>query len=308
MDISNFKSSNIRAFAGFIVPFVLLISGIYLSLTGILGLHLAGQLVLSFFFLQTFILLHECGHSNFFRTRLLNQAFGHLFGILTLIPFYTWRHMHFLHHLWTGWRDKDPTTEKTIEPSNSKAIRIIANISWQLFIPIFYVSYKISNYWNLIKIKRFLNEQKFRLSIVNVIVYIILYTILIYFFGQFILANLLPAFLLSLVWKELVILTQHSHIEIPVSEGKVVRPVSFINQIEFTRSFYINPILAHYFLFSFNLHEVHHAYPVLPAYWLQNVDLGIEKKPKYSEWFLQAKSMKGEDYVFRTSKHTGIKF
>ena len=119
---------------------------------------------------------------------------------------------------------------------------------------IFYLSYKLSNYWNLNKIKRFLKPERFRIAILNVVLYVILYALLITFFGRFILVNLLPAFLLSLVWKELVILTQHSHIEIPVSEGKTVRPVSTLKQIEYSRSFYIHPILSHYFLFGFNLH------------------------------------------------------
>jgi len=308
MDISNFKSNNVKAFASLIIPLALLFSGIYLSIIDIFWFYLVGQIILSFFFLQTFILLHECGHFSFFKSRFLNQIFGHFFGILTLIPFYTWRQMHYLHHIWTGWRDKDPTTEKTVEPSNSKVIRIIANISWRFYIPIFYLSYKFSNYWNLNKIKRFMNAEKYRIAFVNVVLYIFVYAALIYLFGSFILANLLPAFLLSLVWKELVILTQHSHIEIPVSNGNDVRPVSTLKQVEYSRSFYINPFISQYFLFGFNLHEVHHAYPGLPAYWLQNIDLGIEKKPKYSEWFSQAKSMKGEDYIFRTSKHTGIKF
>ena len=308
MDISTLKSSNINAFRSLIIPFAIMFTGIYLSFFDFFWSYLAGQLILSVFFLQTFILLHECGHFSFFRSRFLNRIFGQFFGIFTMIPFYTWQQMHYLHHIWTGWRDKDPTTEKTVEPSNSKAVRIIANISWRLYIPIFFLSYKFSNYWNLHKIKQFLSPERYRVAFVNVVVYIILYSLLMYFFWNFILIYLLPAFLISLVWKELVILTQHSHIEIPVSNGENVRPISTLKQVEYSRSFYINSIISHYFLFGFNLHEVHHAYPGLPAYWLQKVDLGIEKKPKYSEWFTQAKSMKGEDYIFRTSKHTGIKF
>ena len=306
-----FLNSNQRtgkAFVSLIIPFFLLFAGVYLSVNHFIWYYLAGQIILSIFFLQTFILLHECGHFNFFRSRFLNLTFGHFFGILTMIPFYTWTQMHFLHHIWTGWRDKDPTTEKTVEPGNSRAVRIISNFAWRFYIPVFFLSYKLSNYWNLIKIKRFLSRPKYRIAVINVALYINLYVVLIFFFGGFIFVNLLPAFLLSLVWKELVILTQHSHIEIPVSNGNDVRPVSTLKQIEFSRSFYINPLLSHYFLFGFNLHEVHHAYPALPAYWLRNIDLGIEKKPKYSEWFSQAKSMKGEDYIFRTSKHTGMKF
>lgn len=99
-------------------------------------------------------------------------------------------------------------------------------------------------------------------------------------------------------------MTQHSHIEIPISNGEDVKPVKFAEQVQYSRSFYINKAVARIFLFNFNLHEAHHVYPGIPSYWLDHVDLGIEEKPRYSQWFRKAKSMKAEDYVFRTSKHT----
>jgi hypothetical protein len=46
----------------------------------------------------------------------------------------------------------------------------------------------------------------------------------------------------------------------------------------------------------------------MPAYWLDQVDLNVPKHPTYSEWFHQAKSMSGVDFVFRTSKHTKKNF
>ena len=105
--------------------------------------------LLSVFFTQCFILLHECGHLHFFKGQQLNRILGHVFGLLSGIPFYTWMNMHNLHHKWTGWRDLDPTTEKTIKPSSLAVIRIIVNVAWFLFIPIFYLGYMFSNYWNL---------------------------------------------------------------------------------------------------------------------------------------------------------------
>jgi len=182
--------------------------------------------MLSIFFTQTFILLHECGHQNFFNTLALNLAFGNLFGFLTMIPFYSWQQMRNLPQRWTGWRDKDPTTEKTVEPSKSPIMRIVVNIAWPLFIPVFYLSYKLSNYWNIGKIKRYLKLQRFRNSLLSISIYLTLYLLVFFFFWNFISVHLLPAFLLSLIWKELIILTQHSDVEIPISNGSYVRPVA----------------------------------------------------------------------------------
>jgi len=305
LKLTDFKASNGNAFLSLVIPAILAVSGILLALSDTPLLYWAGQFLLSFFFLQTFILLHECAHLNFFKSRWLNTLFGHFFGLLSMIPFFTWQHMHNLHHRWTGWRDKDPTTEKTVEPSKSPVMRTVANVCWFLFIPIFYIVYKLSNYWNLLKIKRFLNPKKFKTSTYHVAVYFLVYVALGYFLGAFLISLLAPAFLISLVWKELVILTQHSHIDIPLSEGEEVRPIAYKEQVQYTRSFYVNAFFARHFLFNFNLHEAHHAHPGLPAYWLEKVALGVPREPRYITWFKKAKSMKGEDYIFRTSKHTG---
>jgi fatty acid desaturase len=307
-DISQLKARDGKAFLSLLVPAVLCVFGLYLSMEPNTFLYWTGQLLLSFFFLQTFILLHECGHLNFFKTRFLNTLFGHFFGLLTVIPFYSWMHMHNLHHKWTGWRDKDPTTEKTVEPQDSPIMRWIVNVSWFLFIPLFFLSYMLSNYWNVLKMKRHLNAVKFRNAVVQILIYVVFYSLLFVFFHSFILQLILPAFFLSFIWKELVIMTQHSHIEIPISNGKEVKPVAYADQVQYTRSFYVNSWFEAFFLFNFNYHELHHMYPGVPAYFLQKIDLNLPKEPRYSRWFVQAKSMKGEDYVFRTSAKTGKKF
>lgn len=306
--ITGFKASNLRAFSGLLVPFFLALMALILIIQESFVLYLLGEFLLSLFFLQTFILLHECGHMNYFKTKNLNTGFGHLFGFLTGIPFYTWKHMHFLHHKWTGWRDKDPSTEKTIEPSESPIIRRVANIAWFTFFPIFYLAYKVSNYWNLFKIKRYLNDNRYKKSLIHILLYLGLYLVLALNFSDIILTYVLPSFALSLIWKELVILTQHSHVQIPISEGKEVKPIAFKKQVGFSRSFHINPFLAHFFLFNFNLHQAHHAYPGLPAYWLPKVKLEVARGPKYFKWLFKAKALKGEDFIFRTSKETGEYF
>jgi fatty acid desaturase len=304
-DISSLKSSNYIAFSFLILPAILATAGMILSLKDDFTFYIVGQFILSLFFLQTFILLHECAHLNFFRNRSLNIVFGNIFGVFTLIPFYSWQHMHNLHHKWTGWRDKDPTTEKTVEPSKSPIMRIVANIAWWLFIPLFYLTYKISNYWNVFKIKRHLHPAKYKKAIIHICIYLSFYLSILLLFPEFILRVFALSFSISLIWKELVIMTQHSHIEIPISNGEKVKPVAYVEQVPFTRSFFINSTIARFLIFNFNLHEAHHMYPGLPAYWLDQIKVNEERKPTYIQWFKKAKSMKGEDYVFRTSKHTG---
>jgi fatty acid desaturase len=51
---------------------------------------------------------HEMSHWTAFRTRRLNDLFGHLFGLVTLNPFLTDRWMHFAHHRSTQDARRDP--------------------------------------------------------------------------------------------------------------------------------------------------------------------------------------------------------
>jgi len=51
---------------------------------------------------------HEMSHWTAFRTRRLNDVFGHLFGLATLNPFLTDRWMHFAHHRATQDPRRDP--------------------------------------------------------------------------------------------------------------------------------------------------------------------------------------------------------
>jgi omega-6 fatty acid desaturase (delta-12 desaturase) len=305
---SSLKARNDLAFLSLLIPVMLFVSGVVLSIEYEGILYWVGQLLLSFFFLQTFILVHECGHLSFFKTRSINTLMGHLFGFLSFIPYYSWQQMHNLHHRWTGWRDKDPTTESTVSPSSSTTKNSIVNIAWKLGIPLFYLSYKLSNYWNLFKIKRFLTPKKYQKVKTQIGMYVVLYAVLFYFFWEFIVQIFSLAFVISLLWKELVIMTQHGHIEIPISNNKQVKPISYLEQVKYTRSFYVHEIFAKYFLFNFNLHEAHHAHPAIPAYKLSAIHLEKPRKPTFFYWLYRAKRMQGVDYIFKTSKHTGELF
>src|SRR4051794_34400476 len=66
---------------------------------------LAGEALLAIALVQWFIVLHEAGHATLFRTRWANTVVGHLAAFLALVPFASWRRVHALHHVWTGWQD-----------------------------------------------------------------------------------------------------------------------------------------------------------------------------------------------------------
>jgi len=59
-------------------------------------------LLMSFFTLRVFVLMHDCGHGSMFRGTWLNQAFGFLFGVVSGMPQYVWSQHHHYHHSTNG--------------------------------------------------------------------------------------------------------------------------------------------------------------------------------------------------------------
>jgi omega-6 fatty acid desaturase (delta-12 desaturase) len=74
-------------------------------------------LVLAFFMMRVFVLMHECGHGSLFRSLWLNRAFGFVFGVVAGMPQYVWSKHHNFHHANNGnWeRFRGPLTTPSVE-------------------------------------------------------------------------------------------------------------------------------------------------------------------------------------------------
>jgi len=74
--------------------------------------------------------LHECSHWTAFRTKRLNDGFGHLFGFVTLNPFLTDRWSHFAHHRATHDPLRDPELIGTKPYTTSRYLWDLAGVSF----------------------------------------------------------------------------------------------------------------------------------------------------------------------------------
>lgn len=298
-----YKASNAKAFLYLLFPLSLLITGIHLSEFGLWSFYFVlGQLLLGIFFFQCFILLHETGHFSYFNNRFLNKGFGYVFGFLSAIPFSSWVEIHNLHHKWTGYRDRDPTTDGTVRPSFGLVTRFLVNASWLLWIPLFTIGYRLGNYWKLSKLKKYLPKYAMLQVYINIMIQLAGYVLLFYFFGQWMLTHILLAYVISLMISDLFILSQHSHIEIPIAGEKEVKPVRYAEQVPYTRSLALSKYVGRLIYFNFNLHELHHAYPGLPGYYLDKIDEHTPNKVGFFQYLNDAKRMSGMEFVFSTSK------
>lgn len=85
-----------------LIPFALLWLG-YAYLVKISYWYaLPFALVISFFILRMFVLMHDCGHSSMFKSQRANQIVGFFLGVLTGMPQFVWSKNHAYHHKTNG--------------------------------------------------------------------------------------------------------------------------------------------------------------------------------------------------------------
>jgi omega-6 fatty acid desaturase (delta-12 desaturase) len=92
--------------ANSLVPFLGLWYLAYRMLAVSYWLTLGTAVLAAGFLVRIFIIFHDCGHGSFFRSKAANDTIGFLTGILTLTPYFDWRHEHNLHHATAGDLDR----------------------------------------------------------------------------------------------------------------------------------------------------------------------------------------------------------
>lgn len=282
--------------------------GLALSARGGPFAYSVGQLLLAFAFVHVFVLLHEAGHRTLFRQRSLNHLVGHVAGFLCFIPFWNWQRIHARHHRYAGWQDLDATTATLVPRPIAAWERRIINFCWATWLPLFALTYRIQNFWNLPRVARYITDpvslQRIRL---NTLALVTGYAIVLVWVGPLEILQLLgPAFLLSLILQEFLILSQHTHVPQRVSGGQPVRLFSPAEQEPFTRSLRL-PDWTSVLLMHFDAHELHHMYPHVPGYRLRNIDYRPVNEVHWRTWLKGARSLSGTEFLFKNWDETGVK-
>src|SRR4051794_39799849 len=88
--------------ASSVVPYLALLTAMYLLLdVSVLG-ALALVPLAAGFLLRTFIVFHDCTHGSLFETKRANRRLGTVLGLLLYTPFESWAHSHAVHHATAG--------------------------------------------------------------------------------------------------------------------------------------------------------------------------------------------------------------
>lgn len=269
-----------------------------------------GQLLLAIIMIQWFAILHEAGHKTLFRHQRLNKWTAYLAGFCAIIPGDCWRIVHAKHHYWTGWQDLDLTTQALVPRPLRGYERIVINVCWWCWIPLFAVFYRFNNYWNLPRLwKLFPKAQDRRALVTNIGVYLALYIVLGMLIGwQVGMRCFALSLFISFALQDLLILSQHTHIPMTLAEGRKVSPYAPMQQDVFTRSLIFPSWISRLLLLNMDAHGLHHMYPSVPGYHLHRIDTATENSTPWWQWILKAKSVRGDVLLFKNRDETGFYF
>lgn len=280
--------------------------GFRLSLDGSVWMWAVGQVVLALSFVQWFAVLHECGHETMFRTKRLHAPLGQVAGFFSIIPFYNWKRVHGRHHKWTGWQDVDPTTEALVPRELGTLERLLVNVCWRFWIPLFSVLYRVNNFWNWPRLLELFPKRDDRRKLaVSSLALLATYVAIVIVVGPAtVLRTAGVALLLTLIAEDLLLLSQHTHIPQNLSHGEPVRPFPTIEQEVFTRSL-VFPRWLSALLLHIDAHELHHMYPYVPGYRLGEVVYETENEIGLWAWIRGARALPGELFLFHNRLETG---
>ncbi len=267
---------------------------------------LGGQVLLAIAMVQWFALLHECGHETLFKTKRLNAPMGYVAGFFSLIPFHNWKRVHGRHHKWTGWQDVDPTTAALVPRELGLAERVLVNVCWKFWIPLFSVLYRVNNFWNWPRMRELFPAPKDRRRLaLDMLGLLATYAAVVVALGPSgVLRMFGLALLMTLVLEDLLLLSQHTHVPQQVSHGEPVRPFPAMEQEVFTRSL-VFPRWVSSLLLHIDAHELHHMYPFVPGYRLGEIAYETENEIDCFTWIRRARAMPGEVFLFQNRLETG---
>lgn len=231
------------------------------------------------------------------------MIFGYISSFFCILPFYPWRYIHRTHHLWTGWKNKDPTMAIIIPRNIPVWKKNLINFCWKYWIPIFTLSFSLANFWNISKLNRLFPDKKFN-NYLSILLPLLLHTVMWYLIGTPLYFRCWGfSFLTFLVLCDPLLLSQHSSIPQLHSKGEKVSTFHFREQAQYTRSLTFPTWMKRYIFFGFNNHILHHLIPTMPGYQLAKIEMKNENDQHWVQWLKQAKSTKGFDLLLSEERN-----
>ena len=232
------------------------------------------------FMVRLFILMHDCTHSSFLRSRRAERVLGRILGVLVFTPFGEWRHSHLAHHATSGDLDRrgtgdmwTMTVDEYVASSRARRLqyRLVRNpVLMLLFGPLF-----LFLVGNRVPPRAASRERVMSVVLTNLAIAAIVGAAALTIGPRAYLLIQLPVLFLGGVWGIWLFYVQHQFESSYWARGGEWSPVRAALQ---GSSYYKLPKVLQWFSGNIGLHHVHHLRPRIPNYHLQPC---LEATPRF---------------------------
>ncbi len=266
------------------------------------------QILLGINLLQWFILHHDLIHGSLFRTKSLNVIFGHLTSIPSLLPFYSFKLAHHQHHIWTGWRDKDPSNPQMYLKKPAAWVVKVVNFCWKYWIPVMAPVFVIQNFWNIPRLfVRFPAAKDRRKILLSIFFVVFIYGVLFAWIPMFMLHHWLLGFGVFLFMSDLILVSQHTHIDGKfANDSDDVKAIRYAEQDRYARTILYPHWVSKYVFYYFDRHGLHHQKPGIPVYNLGKQPDQSTLKIHWYDWLRKAKSLTAYSMIYSSPRESGV--
>lgn len=222
------------------------------------------------FHARMFVVMHDCGHFSFCKSRFLNNLVGHVTAFFFLTPFFMWRELHNKHHRFQGNLDKrDQSLDVwTLTTDEYKNAAIFKRLAYRIYRhPLFLFS--IAPFFLFLIIFRVPFESFSKKAVFNIVFLDLILAICLYNFPWFFLVQA-PSLLLGFAMASFLFYIQHQF------EGTLwLRDKEFNFKLiaEHGSSYYKLPAFVNWVYGNIGYHHLHHLDVKIPMYNLPQAQL-----------------------------------
>lgn len=257
--------------ANSVLPYICVWYLMYLSLEVSYWITLALSVLASGFLIRIFIMCHDCTHGSFFKKKKYNDILGAITGVFLFIPYYYWRKTHIRHHATAN--DLDRREDGDIwfltvkEYQESSLLRRFGYRLYRNPLILFVIGpalFFLLRY----RIPRFAKRRKERNSVyLTDLALFCIITVMTLTIGwkAYVLIQL-PILLMTTMGGVWLFYVQHQYER---SHWDRKPDWNFVSAALEGSSFYKLPKVLQWFSGNIGFHHIHHLYPLIPNYKLE---------------------------------------
>lgn len=257
-----------------VCPFLVLWALAWWALSVSYWLTLAFSICNAALLLRLFAIQHDCGHSSFFKNRIVGDWVGRVIGVLTLTPYDVWRKSHAMHHSGAGNLARRGIGDiNTLTVSEYRALPWRRRLAYRLYRhPI--VMFGLGPGYTFLLENRLplahINQLKYWISAMGTNAGILGALSLIYYFGGIapILLIFLPMTLLAATAGVWLFYVQH---QFETAHWEAEEDWDLHEAALEGSSHYVLPPVLQWLTANIGIHHVHHLYARIPFYRLPEV-------------------------------------